>query len=110
LLLHDQADRDVAVEPRFAARFFDAVGHRRDFLQPHRVSALAADDQLAELGGVAQLPVGLQRERLRGAFERADRRVGIGGSERPGQLVETDVARRERVGWTRTRTAKRFWP
>ncbi len=39
LLLHDQADGDVAVEPRLAARLLDAVRNRRHFLQPDRVLA-----------------------------------------------------------------------
>jgi hypothetical protein len=110
LAVDRERDRRVAVERRRRLDGLEAVLDRRDFLQPHRVAALVADDQLGELGGVAQLPVGLQRQRLRRALERADRRVGVGGAERLGQLVEADVARGERIGLDADANGERFCP
>jgi hypothetical protein len=93
-----QRDGRLAVERCRRLDGLEAVLDRGHFLQPDRVAALAADDQLGKLGGIAQLPVGLQGQRLRRPLERSDRRVGIGRAQGVGQLVEADVARRQRVG------------
>ena len=98
LAQHRQRDRVVAIEGGPGLERLDAVLDLCHVLQAHRVATAVGDDQFAELGGVAQLPVGLQRQRLARPVERADRRVDVGRAQRRAQLVQADVACRQRVG------------
>jgi hypothetical protein len=105
LAQHGQGDRALAVEGRRGLDRLEAVLDLRDVAQAHRIAVARADDQVRELGGVAQLLVRLQGQRLLRPFERADRRVGVRGAQRIGQFVEADVARRQRLRVDATRTA-----
>ena len=69
-----------------------------------------ADDQVGELGGVAQLPVRLQRQRLRGPSSVP---TGVLALAARSALVSSSrlmLRAASASGCTRTRTAKRFWP
>ncbi len=72
----------LAVEVGVGLDGLDAVLDRGDVLQAHRVAAAVADDQFGELGRIAQLAIGLQRQHLAAAVERADRRVDVGRAQR----------------------------
>ena len=98
LALDGQRDRALAVEPAGRLACLEAVLTSRDVAQPDRVAVAGGDDQVGELGGVGSWRVRLQGQRLARALERADRRVGVRRRSASWQLVEADVARRQRVG------------
>ena len=98
LALHRQDDGSLAVVTGVGLDSLEAVFHRGHVTQANRVAVAIADDQLGELGGVAQLSVRLHGQCLLLTFECADGSVDIGRRQRGADFVQRDVACRQRLG------------
>ena len=98
LALHRERNRTLAIEAARRLDRLEAVFDGGHFVEPHRCAVTLADDQLGEVGGLHQLLVGLNGQRLARAVEYADGRVGVGRVHGLGQFVERDVARVQQIG------------
>ena len=84
-------------EPRARAGVLRPVDHGRDVPQLDRRAVAVGHDHLAELGGVGQLLVDVERKLLVAAFEIARRLESALGSQGGADLREPQSLRRQRV-------------
>ena len=98
MALNRNRDRGIAVESRPGAQVFDAVLDLGHIAQAHRIAALGADDQIAEIARIGQLLVGLEDQRLPGPIQRANRGIDIGCTQSGAEFIQADIAGQQRVG------------
>ena len=97
LALHRQGNRGLAIQGGPAAECFQAVFHLGHIAQTHRVAALGAHNQIGKFGRIAQLLVGLEHQRLLGAFEGTHRCIHVGSSQGRADFIQPDVAGGQRL-------------
>ncbi len=98
LAVDAEKDRAGTVVPACGLVVLDGVSHHGNVAEAHRPVVARRHDNVAELVGVGQLRLGLDRQRLLQIAQRSDRRVGVGRGDRLLDLVHTNATGSERIG------------
>jgi hypothetical protein len=98
LAIDGKDDRAVEAEPRRDLIVLDGVDDAGDLVELHRRPVAPGDDERRESLGLLHLARGFERHVLPLALQRADRRIGVGGSDRLTDLRHRQAARRRLVG------------
>src|SRR6202030_1926220 len=97
LPLDRQDDRPLLVEPGGNQLVLPGTDGAADIAYADRRPVAIGDDQVCVLVGLEQLIVGIQREGLARAVERAFRKIDIGLAEHRAHILEVDAAIRQRL-------------
>ena len=98
LARQDHRDAGLAIDQAGVSQVLDRIEDLGDVGEPDRRAVAVGDHQIAILGRVRRLIVGVDLIVVVVVFDRALRAVGVGGGERRADVLEADAIVEDRAG------------